>query len=139
MVDWDYWLGRKYAGLDQQAAADTTRANAGLISANAGAHLDTVKAGLLPSQTAADIAESNARARLTNVNATLAPDLAKASEASSYGGAKANVAQASLYGAQTNAESQASQSLSALGLSANPIIQQLLKRLGGYGGLTPSQ
>jgi hypothetical protein len=56
-MDWNYWLGRKYELLQQNAAADTTRANAGLISANAGANLDTVKAGLLPDQAAADIAQ----------------------------------------------------------------------------------
>jgi hypothetical protein len=138
-MDWDYWLGRKYDLLGQNAAADTTRAQAGLISANAGANLDTVRAGLLPGQTEADIAESKARANLTNVNASLAPGLAKASEASSYGGAKANIAQAGLYGAQTTGENQANDSLGKLGLTSNPIIQQLIKRLGGYGGLTPAQ
>lgn len=132
-MDWNYWLGRKYALLGQNADADTTRANAGLISANAGANLDTVKAGLLPSQTAADIAESGARTNLTNVNATLAPSLAKASEAASYGSAAANTAQGKLYGSQTTSEEQANQSLQSLGLTTNPIIQQLIKRLGGLG------
>lgn len=132
-MDWNYWLGRKYDLLGQNTAADTARAQAGLISANSGAALDTVRAGLLPGQTAADIAESKARANLTAVNATLAPGLAKASEAASYGSAKANVAQAGLYGAQTTAEEQSSDTLGKLGLTSNPIILQMLKRLGGLG------
>lgn len=132
-MDWNYWLGRKYAILGQQADADTTRANAGLISANADANLTNVKAGLLPGQTAADIAESEARANLTNVNAKLAPGLAKASEAASYGSAKANTAQAGLYGAQTAGENQANTTLNSLGLQTNPIIQRLIQRLGALG------
>lgn len=132
-MDWNYWLGRKYTDLDMNAAADTTRAQAGLISANAGANLDTVKAGLLPGQTAADIAEAQARANLTNVNANLAPGLAKASEAQSYGSAAANNAQGTLYGAQATGETQTNESLNKLGLTTNPIIAQMLKRLGGLG------
>lgn len=133
MVDWNYWLGRKYDLLAQNAAADTTRAKAGLISANAGANLDTVKAGLLPGQTAADIAESRARANLTNVNAQLAPELAKASEAASYGAGKSSTAQADLYGAQAAGETQLGTALSRYGLTTNPIIQRLLQQLGGLG------
>lgn len=135
-MDISYWLGRKYDLLAQNAAADTTRANAGLVSANAGANLDTVRAGLLPGQTAADIANTNAQARLTNTNATLAPGLAKASEAASYGGANANNEQAKVYGAQAIGENQTNGLIKgAFGGDSN--ILKILQAL--RLGLAPSQ
>lgn len=137
-IDWNSLLARKYDILGQQAAADTTRAQAGMIDANANANLSGVKAGLLPGQTAADIEEAKARANLTNVQATTAPGLAKASEAASYGSANANNAQSKLYGAQTVGETQASSILGG-GLTSNPIVQALIRRLsGGLTGQSPT-
>lgn len=67
-IDFSSLLAQKYAIMQQQANADSTRANAGLISANSGANLDNVKAGLLPGESAANIAEQ--QARTGNINAT---------------------------------------------------------------------
>lgn len=78
-------------------------------------------------------AEAKSRSNLTDVNATLAPGLAAASEAASYGSAKANTAQAGLFGSQTTAEDQLNQSLGKLGIGSNPIIKALVGRLGGFG------
>lgn len=102
-------LDRKYAILGQDAAANT-------VDATARAKLADANAGL------------------TTVNAGLAPGLAKASEAASYGSAKANVAQAGLFGSQTTAEDQLNQTLGKLGIGGNSIIQSLLGRLGGGSG-----
>jgi hypothetical protein len=101
-----------------------------MISANSGAALDQVRAGLLPSQTAADIAEAKARTNATNVTADLAPGLAKASEAQSYGNAYANRQQGGLYGAQTSGELQDQQISPSLGMVGNSIIQRLRQQLG---------
>lgn len=140
-VDWDGLLAKKYALLGQQANADTTRANAGMISANADANLSNIKAGLLPAESKATVANTNANTNLTTVNAGLAPGLAKASEAASYGQAKANTAQGLLYGSQTTAENQSSQTLSkALGGDSNALRAiQLLRSVFGGGGLPTSQ
>lgn len=65
MADINYWLGRKYALLAQNADADTARAGAAVTSANASANLDTVRAGILPQQAASEIALQGAQTRLT--------------------------------------------------------------------------
>jgi hypothetical protein len=66
-MNWDYWLGRKYDLLGQNAQA-------GLISANANANLDNVRAGLLPNESAANVAEQQARTAGTlETNKTIAP------------------------------------------------------------------
>lgn len=60
------WLARKYNILAQQAAADTTRADAAMISAQAAAKLDTTRAELLPTESAAAVALQRAQAALTS-------------------------------------------------------------------------
>lgn len=67
-INWGGLLARKYDIMQQQANADTTRAGAGLITAQSGANLDNVRAGLLPNESAANIAEQQARQR--NLDAT---------------------------------------------------------------------
>jgi hypothetical protein len=105
-MDWNYWLGRKYANMDQQAAADTTRANAAAVSANAGAQLDTVKAGLLPAESKANIALTGAQTGLAAATAR------QQDEETKYIGptANANIAESrargGLYGAQATGEQQ---------------------------------
>jgi hypothetical protein len=107
-MDWNYWLGRKYANMDQQAAADTTRANAAAVSANAGAQLDTVKAGLLPAESKANIALTGAQTGLAAATAR------QQDEETKYIGptANANIAESrargGLYGAQATGEQQLS-------------------------------
>lgn len=138
-VDWDGLLAKKYALLGQQANADTTRANAGLISANADANLSNIKAGLLPAESKATVANTNANTNLTTVNAGLAPGLAKASEAASYGSAYANRQQGGLYGAQATSEGQQSTTLAkALGGDMNAAkVMQVFRTI--FGGLPTSQ
>jgi hypothetical protein len=103
-MDWNYWLGRKYAVMQQSADADTTRANAGLISANAGANLDTVRAGLLPAESKANIGLTVANTGLANAGA------AQTTEETRYIGPKARAdiaesgARGGLYGAQATGE-----------------------------------
>lgn len=81
-VDFNYFLDRKYATLEQQADAATTNANANTVSAaastvnaaantrnaatnaltgGAAANLDRVRAQLLPTESAATVANLNAR------------------------------------------------------------------------------
>lgn len=67
-MDWEYWLNRKYANLEQQTAADATRANAGMLAAQSGANLDNVRAGLLPAESRANIALTGAQARQADAN-----------------------------------------------------------------------
>lgn len=71
MADINYWLGRKYALLAQNADADTARAGAAVTSANASANLDTVRAGILPQQAASEIALQGAQTRLTGEQAKI--------------------------------------------------------------------
>lgn len=130
MADWNYWLGRKYSNMEQDTAARTTAANAGLISANAGANLDTVRAGLLPGQAASDIAEANSRANLNTVQAQLAPGAAAANEAAQYGSAFANRQQGRLYGVNAAGEEQDQELKPSLGLLGNAILQHLSQQLG---------
>jgi hypothetical protein len=68
-MDWNYWLSQKYRLLGQNAAADTTRANAAMVSAQGGANLDNVRAGLLPAESKANIGLTNAQMGLANANA----------------------------------------------------------------------
>ncbi len=70
-VDFGYFLGRKYAQLQQQADASTTQAASGAVQANANATaakaaagLDNVRAGLLPGESAAQIGLQRAQATL---------------------------------------------------------------------------
>jgi hypothetical protein len=135
-MDWNYWLGRKYAQGQQEADANTTRANAGLITANADANLANVRAGLLPGQTAADIGLTKAQTGSVNVNTELAPGLAKASEAASYGRAKADTAQAGVYGAQGTGENQLNTMFSKA-VGGDSTALQLLSLFFGRG--LPSQ
>lgn len=79
MINWNYWLGRKYANMEQE----TANRGAGL---QAQAKLDTVKAGLLPAESAASIGLTQANtglaraetARTNETTKTIAP-LASAS------------------------------------------------------------
>lgn len=90
-----YWLDRKYSILGQQANADTLRAGAAVTSANAGANLDSVRATLLPQDSAAQNALVRAQTALTGNQAqTVLPESAARIR---------NVnAQTKLTGAQTN-------------------------------------
>lgn len=70
-VDFGYFLGRKYAQLQQQADAGTTQAASGAVqaaanatAAKAAAGLDNVKANLLPGESAASIGLQRAQTQL---------------------------------------------------------------------------
>lgn len=139
-MDWNYWLGRKYAVQDQQAQADTLRANAGMLSAQAGANLDTVRAGLLPAESKANIGLTGAQMAAANAAA------AQTNEETKYIGQKALAdifatrQQGAYYGseaAQTNRQglglgfpSGADSPLSATtSISTNPLLQRILRNV----------
>ncbi len=70
-VDFNYFLNRKYALLQQQADAGTSNANSGALQAATGAlvgkaaaGLDTTRAGLLPAESASQIGLQGAQADL---------------------------------------------------------------------------
>lgn len=72
-VDFNYFLARKYQlhqqganSASEQARAATTNAGANVTSATAAANLNNVRAGLMPAESAADIALRRAQTFLTN-------------------------------------------------------------------------
>lgn len=69
MINWGDWLGRKYAIMQQEADANRTRADAGLIEARAGANLSNVRAGLLPGESASNIGLNAAQAAAQRASA----------------------------------------------------------------------
>lgn len=128
-IDWSYWLGRKYDVMQQNANADTTRANAGMISANAGANLDKVRAGLLPAESAANIGLTNAQAANTNEQTKYVGPRAKAD-------IYATTNQGSLYGAQTVGESQLNRLSSIkLGGLGDSTLESRLREILAHVGL----
>ena len=78
MPDIEYWLAQKYAILQQQADADTSRAGAAVTTANSAANLDATRARLLPAESKANIGLTNAQANLTTENAAQVAPLARA-------------------------------------------------------------
>lgn len=75
-VDFNYFLARKYAILQQQADADTSRAGsanisavAGANAANAAANVDNTRAGLMPAESKSAIALQGAQTALTRQQA----------------------------------------------------------------------
>lgn len=77
-VDFNYFLARKYAQLQQQADATTQNANSNAVQAatgavvgNAAAALDTARATALPAESAAQIALQRAQARLVGEQASV--------------------------------------------------------------------
>jgi hypothetical protein len=68
-MDWNYFLNRKYDLLQQNANADALRAQGFVTQANAQAGLDTVRAGLLPAESKANIGLTAAQAALAQANA----------------------------------------------------------------------
>lgn len=60
----DYWLGRKYAILQQQANATTTNASSSATAANAAAALDLTRSRLLPAESAANVGQTQAQTNL---------------------------------------------------------------------------
>src|SRR4051812_9523596 len=103
-VDFNAYLAQKYAIMQQQANADTTRAGAGLLSAQAGAKLDTVRAGLLPGESAANVAQTRAQTQgLLEQNKYIGP-LAQSTIGLQGSAAKQNLSQSALYGSQAEGE-----------------------------------
>jgi hypothetical protein len=78
------FLAQKYALLQQNANADTTRAQAALLQAQSGSNLDNTRAGLLPAESKANNALTfaqtglaGANTRNVDVTTQLAPQLAR--------------------------------------------------------------
>lgn len=75
MAGIDYWLGRKYAILQQQADASTTSAVAGANQANSSANLNNVNARLAPTTAASENALRAANTNLIGLQAqTVLPE-----------------------------------------------------------------
>jgi len=84
-VDMNYFLARKYALLQQQADAGTSQAqtqsrqaDTGALVGAAAANLDRTRAGLLPGESAAQIAQQGAQTRLLGEQASIVQPLARA-------------------------------------------------------------
>ena len=130
--DWAAMLARKYDILGQNANAEMTKANAAATEAGANANFTNVRAGLLPGQSAADVAEAKARTNQINVNAGIAPGMAAATEANLYGEAARSRAEVPLLGEQTTSAAKQNQFISSVG-NNNPLLSALAQRL--FGGL----
>lgn len=82
MADMDYWLGRKYAILQQEADAGSTSAQAGATAAQSGAELTRAQAAgvraqnaYIPQVTLANIAQTQANTNLIGEQArVIAPE-----------------------------------------------------------------
>lgn len=73
--DLSFWLGRKYALLQQQADATTQNAASSAIASRAAADVDTARASLMPAESAAQIAAQRAQTNLTNLQSqTVLPE-----------------------------------------------------------------
>lgn len=137
MPDINYWLGVKYGLQRRQADADMARARTAQYGAEtarlgtaADANLTNVRAGLLPQQTAADIARINADIALTNQQTKYFGPTAEAGIRASDASAFANRQQGRLYGAQAEGETLLNQPPS-FGFSAGmraPTIDDIVSR-----------
>lgn len=152
-MDWNYWLGRKYAAIDQNAAADTARSQAAVTEANANANLTNVRAGLLPAESKATIGLTQAQTQAQQANAlqtntetkyigpkTLADIMATKAQAGLYGN------QGSYYGALSAGEGITNNALKNYdprlvnsGDPNNPLVQRVRAAwgLGGSGAQLP--
>lgn len=149
-MDWNYWLGRKYAAIDQNAAADTARSQAAVTEANANANLTNVRAGLLPAESKATIGLTEAQTQAQQANAlqtntetkyigpkTLADIMATRAQAGLYG------AQSGYYGAQTAGENILNKGLTTFSpralpstldqSSGNPLVDAYRRSVLGWG------
>lgn len=121
-MDWEYFLNRKYDLLQQNANADTTRANAGMLTAQAGANLDQVRAGLLPKQTTSDINLQSAQAALANATARQQDEETKYIGPKSLADIFATRQQGAYYGSEAAGNTIANRELQ-LGAGPNALFQ----------------
>lgn len=70
-VNFNAFLGRKYALLQQQADAGTTQANSGALAAAAAARLDNTRADLAPAESKANIGLTQAQTGLVGNQAKI--------------------------------------------------------------------
>lgn len=130
MPDINYWLDRKYAILDQNAAATSQNAASNAIAATAAAGVDNTKAKLMPAESAASIAQTRAQANLLGTQARLLP----AESAANIGLVRANtgLAQANtgLVGANTSTVARALKTYDATDADAESVTRSRL----GLGG-----
>lgn len=76
--DMSFWLGRKYAILQQQADATTKNADTAQMTGAAQANLDRTRANLLPGESAASIAKMGAETGLIGEQAKIVAPESKA-------------------------------------------------------------
>ena len=72
------FLNRKYAILQQQANATTQNAATAAMTGRAAANLDTVRAGLMPAESQANVGLTKANTQLANINAAWLPRINEA-------------------------------------------------------------
>jgi hypothetical protein len=125
VVDFNYFLNRKYSQLQQQADATTKNAKTNALTGAAAARLDNVRSDLLPDESLAGIRRTDAEVGLIGEQTRIvAPESA------------ARIAQ---MGAETNrtnvgAKIDERQGLTPLGdLLGAPVLQQLRGLFGGGG------
>jgi hypothetical protein len=125
MIDWGYWLDRKYANMEQDVA------NRG-IGLRAAANLDNVRAGLLPKESAANIGLTNAQAGLAGANARNVeagiPYVGRIAEA----GIAETQNRGRLYGSQATGEDQLNQGMR--GMFRLKEMEDFFGRMQRFGG-----
>lgn len=70
-VNFDYFLRRKYAQLQQQADATTKNAATSALTGRAAANFDNVRASLLPTESRANVAQTQANTNLIDQQAAV--------------------------------------------------------------------
>ena len=121
MPDIDYWLSRKYAGIDAQNNAD-------MIRANASAGLQRAQTAVLPDTTAADIAFQRAQTQHIGVETNLLPAESAARIRAANAGATRDTASAGLIGAQTTEQVADTRALDSI-LKSNSLANGAIRRL----------
>jgi len=87
-VDFNFFLNRKYAQLQQQADATTQNAATNALTGAAAARLDNTKTNLLPGESAAQVAKLGADTRFTNTQNTFYGPQAQANIAATQAGTR---------------------------------------------------
>lgn len=129
MLDWNALLARKYDILQQQA--DTSR-----TEATAAANLADTRAGLLPAESASNIAVNAANIGLTKSNARKTDEEAKQIAPLANANIFATRAQGRLYGSQATGEDQLNRltNYQLRGLGNNlGVVEDLVRRATRFG------
>lgn len=121
-------LNRQRAVQERQAATAEFTAQTGRIGVNASANLDNTRAGLLPAESAAEVALRRSQARLTGVQADVLPRMTAAQIGSLNADAGLARANTGLVGANTDI---ARRSLREFTVGDDDVLGVTRQRLGG--------